>query len=244
MREDFAPHHAAVLQDSSLAHTGLLGIDAQFGIRRGRHGSEKTDCIMILSKFPLEVFDRISGIMTDAYLFEEKLMIARRTRARVALIEDLLHGRQARRHRGAGTVRAVWIKLGLTQRGGDRTSQRQAHCAASRPAYQHRQFPAQPDSRADRYRPTQLFWPVAAADDGADAHCQRQINRGTLDHDSATVRQSWWHRTILFASTAASASTAAAHRPGRQARPRHASPSAGHRACRGPARPCRPFPTR
>ena len=56
--------------------------------------SEKTDCLMILSEFLLEFFDRISGIMTDAYIAEEKRMIARSTRAHVALIEDLLHGRQ------------------------------------------------------------------------------------------------------------------------------------------------------
>jgi GGDEF-like domain len=56
--------------------------------------SEKTDCLMILSEFLLEFFDRVSGVMTDAYIAEEKLMIARSTRAHVALIEDLLHGRQ------------------------------------------------------------------------------------------------------------------------------------------------------
>jgi sugar diacid utilization regulator len=55
---------------------------------------EKTDCLMILSEFLLEFFDRVSGILTDAYISEEKLMTARRTRAHVALIEDLLHGRQ------------------------------------------------------------------------------------------------------------------------------------------------------
>jgi sugar diacid utilization regulator len=56
--------------------------------------SEKTNCLMVLSEFLLEFFDRISGIMTDAYIAEEKRMIARSTRAHVALIEDLLHGRQ------------------------------------------------------------------------------------------------------------------------------------------------------
>lgn len=55
---------------------------------------EKTDCLMTLSEFLLEFFDRVSGILTDAYVAEEKLMTARRTRAHVVLIEDLLHGRQ------------------------------------------------------------------------------------------------------------------------------------------------------
>jgi sugar diacid utilization regulator len=56
--------------------------------------SEKTDCLIILSEFLLEFFDRISGVMTDAYIAEEKHLSARRARTHVALIEDLLHGRQ------------------------------------------------------------------------------------------------------------------------------------------------------
>ncbi len=56
--------------------------------------SEKTDCLMILSEFLLEFFDRVSGIMTDAYIAEERLLTARRARTHAALIEDLLHGRQ------------------------------------------------------------------------------------------------------------------------------------------------------
>jgi PucR C-terminal helix-turn-helix domain/GGDEF-like domain len=55
---------------------------------------EKTACLMILSEFLLEFFDRVSGVLTDGYIAEEKLMTARRTRAHVALVEDLLHGRQ------------------------------------------------------------------------------------------------------------------------------------------------------
>jgi hypothetical protein len=65
---------------------------------------EKSDCLMLFSEFLLEFFDRISRIMTDAYIAEEKRMIARRTRAHVALVEDLLHGRPWR-SRDAGLVR-------------------------------------------------------------------------------------------------------------------------------------------
>src|ERR1700730_13672852 len=77
-----------------LAHKGYWEV-----MRNSVSGSpapeiEKTDCLMILSEFLLEFFDRVSGILTDAYISEEKLMTARRTRAHVALIEDLLHGRQ------------------------------------------------------------------------------------------------------------------------------------------------------
>ena len=57
--------------------------------------SEKTECLMILSEFLLEFFDRISGILSDAYIAEEKALWSRvATRTHVALIEDLLHGRQ------------------------------------------------------------------------------------------------------------------------------------------------------
>jgi hypothetical protein len=44
--------------------------------------SEKTDCLMVLSEFLLEFFDRISGIMTDSHIAEEKQLIARGARAR------------------------------------------------------------------------------------------------------------------------------------------------------------------
>ena len=55
-----------------------------------------------------------------------------------------------------------------------------------------------------------------------------------------TACRTWSRRTAPSASRAASASIAAAPRPGRRVRPRRASPSAGRRACRAPARPCRP----
>ena len=55
--------------------------------------SEKTDCLMVLSEFLLEFFDRISGIMTDGYIAEEKRLAARGARTQTALIGDLLHGR-------------------------------------------------------------------------------------------------------------------------------------------------------
>jgi hypothetical protein len=85
---------AGSLNAYRLAHKGYWEV-----MRNSVSGSpapeiEKTDCLMILSEFLLEFFDRVSGILTDAYIAEEKLMTARRTRAHVALIEDLMHGRQ------------------------------------------------------------------------------------------------------------------------------------------------------
>ena len=47
-----------------------------------------------MSEYLLDYFDLVSGIMTDAYLAEAKLLLAQHARARVALVEDLMHGRQ------------------------------------------------------------------------------------------------------------------------------------------------------
>jgi sugar diacid utilization regulator len=55
---------------------------------------EVNACSMLLSEFLLEFFDVVSGTLTDGYLSEEAQLIAQRARARVALTEDLLHGRQ------------------------------------------------------------------------------------------------------------------------------------------------------
>jgi len=85
---------AGSLNAYRLAHRGYWEVMRHSVGNAAAAESEKTECLMILSEFLLEFFDRISGIMTDAYIAEEKLMIARRTRAHVALIEDLLHGRQ------------------------------------------------------------------------------------------------------------------------------------------------------
>jgi sugar diacid utilization regulator len=85
---------AGSLNAYRLAHKGYWELVRNSVGNAAAAESEKTDCLMILSEFLLELFDRISGILTDAYIAEEKRMIARRTRTHVALIEDLLHGRQ------------------------------------------------------------------------------------------------------------------------------------------------------
>jgi hypothetical protein len=85
---------AGSLNSYRLAHKGYWEVMRNSVADSDAAESEKTGCMMILSEFLLEFFDRISGVMTDGYIAEEKLMIARRTRAHVALIEDLLHGRQ------------------------------------------------------------------------------------------------------------------------------------------------------
>jgi hypothetical protein len=85
---------AGSLNAYRLAHKGYWEVMRNSVGAAASAESEKTDCLMILSEFLLEFFDRISGIMTDAYIAEEKLMMARSTRTHVALIEDLLHGRQ------------------------------------------------------------------------------------------------------------------------------------------------------
>jgi len=85
---------AGSLNAYRLAHKGYWEVMRDSVSRSPAAEIEKTDCLMILSEFLLEFFDRVSGVMTDGYIAEEKLMTARRSRAHVALIEDLLHGRQ------------------------------------------------------------------------------------------------------------------------------------------------------
>src|ERR1700682_1165563 len=85
---------AGSLNSYRLAHKGYWEVMRNSVADFNAAESEKTDCMMILAGFLLELFDRVSGVMTDGYIAEEKLMTARRSRAHVALIEDLLHGRQ------------------------------------------------------------------------------------------------------------------------------------------------------
>ncbi len=100
---------AGSLNAYRLAHKGYWELMRNSVSQSIAAESDKTDCVMILSEFLLGFFDRISGIMTDAYMSEEKLMIARRTRARVAVIEDLLHGRQP----GDLEAQALYEQCGL-----------------------------------------------------------------------------------------------------------------------------------
>ncbi len=85
---------AGSLNAYRLAHRGYWEVMRNSVADAAATEREKTDCLMILSEFLLEFFDRISGIMTDAYIAEEKSLIARGARAQAALIEDLVHGRQ------------------------------------------------------------------------------------------------------------------------------------------------------
>jgi sugar diacid utilization regulator len=85
---------AGSLNAYRLAHKGYWEVMRDSVLNASAAEGDKTDCLMLLSEFLLEFFDRISGIMTDAYIAEQKRTIARHTRAHVALIEDLLHGRQ------------------------------------------------------------------------------------------------------------------------------------------------------
>ena len=83
---------AGSLNAYRFAHRGYWEVMRNSVLSAPAVDGEKSDCLMLLSVFLLEFFDRISGIMTDAYIAEEKRVIARRTH--VALVEDLLHGRQ------------------------------------------------------------------------------------------------------------------------------------------------------
>src|SRR5215470_3019895 len=84
---------AGSLNAYRLAHKGYWTVMRETVLRIGANDQEINACSMALSEFLLEFFDVISGIMSDAYLEEEKCILGRRLRARVVLIEDLLHGR-------------------------------------------------------------------------------------------------------------------------------------------------------
>src|SRR5258708_32048267 len=49
---------------------------------------------MMLSDFFMEYFDIVGTVLTEAYAAGEKLFATRRTRAHVAMMEDLLRGVQ------------------------------------------------------------------------------------------------------------------------------------------------------
>jgi sugar diacid utilization regulator len=83
---------AGSLNAHRFAHRGYWEVMRNSVLSAPAVDGEKSDCLMPLSEFLLGFFDRISGIMTDAYIAEQKRVIARRTH--VALVEDLLHGRQ------------------------------------------------------------------------------------------------------------------------------------------------------
>jgi PucR C-terminal helix-turn-helix domain/GGDEF-like domain len=119
---------AGSLNAYRLAHKGYWDVMRNSVLSASAAEDEKTDCLMLLSEFLLEFFDRISGIMTDAYIAEEKRLEARHNRAHVALIEDLLHGRQpgdldardlcARTGIGSGAVVAIAIaRIGSVSNG-------------------------------------------------------------------------------------------------------------------------------
>ena len=84
---------AGSLNAYRLAHKGYWTVMRETVLRIAANDQEINACSMALSEFLLEFFDVISGIMSDAYLEEEKCILGRRLRARVVLIEDLLHGR-------------------------------------------------------------------------------------------------------------------------------------------------------
>ncbi len=85
---------AAVLRAYRLAHKGYWAIirDAAAGYANDR--DQAADCVMMLSDFFMEYFDIVGTVLTEAYAAEEKLFATRRTRAHVAMMEDLLRGVQ------------------------------------------------------------------------------------------------------------------------------------------------------
>jgi sugar diacid utilization regulator len=85
---------AGSLNAYRLAHKGYWTVMSESVVHFAAAEREVNACSMMLSEFLLEFFDVVSGTMTDAYLAEEAHLNAQRARARVALFDDLIHGRQ------------------------------------------------------------------------------------------------------------------------------------------------------
>jgi hypothetical protein len=85
---------AGSLNAYRLAHKGYWTVMSESVIHFAADEREVNACSMLLSEFLLEFFDVVSGTLTDGYLSEEAQLIAQRARARVALTDDLMHGRQ------------------------------------------------------------------------------------------------------------------------------------------------------
>jgi sugar diacid utilization regulator len=85
---------AGSLNAYRLAHKGYWTVMREAVVRFAGDEREVNACSKMMSEFLLEFFDAVSGSLTDAYLAEEARLIAQRTRARLALIDDLMHGRQ------------------------------------------------------------------------------------------------------------------------------------------------------
>jgi len=101
---DFVRHHAirrarqqfplaGSLNAYRLAHKGYWTVIRESVLNSDASATEVSACSMMLSEFLLDFFDVVSGVLTDAYLAEEKLLLALHARTRVALVEDLLRGR-------------------------------------------------------------------------------------------------------------------------------------------------------
>jgi hypothetical protein len=75
---------AGSLNAYRLAHKGYWTVMRESALTYASSEEEATTCMMLLSEFLLKYFDVVSGVMTDAYISEEKILFARHARTRVA----------------------------------------------------------------------------------------------------------------------------------------------------------------
>jgi hypothetical protein len=109
---------AGSLNAYRLAHRGYWEVMRDSVANSESSESERTDCLMMLSEFLLEFFDRISGIMTDAYIAEAA---DRPPQPNPCGPDRGPAGRApAGRSRGAGALRAKRHSHRREHRGGDR----------------------------------------------------------------------------------------------------------------------------
>jgi sugar diacid utilization regulator len=117
---DFVRHHAirrarqqfplaGSLNAYRLAHKGYWTVIRESVLNCDARDADVNACSMMLSEFLLDFFDVVSGVLTDAYLAEEKSLLALHARTRVALVEDLMRGR----HPGNIETRELCERCGI-----------------------------------------------------------------------------------------------------------------------------------
>jgi hypothetical protein len=127
---------AGSLNAYRLAHRAYWSVMREQVVNQASSEEQANACLMVLSEFLLEYFDAISGAMTDAYIAEETLLVAQRTRTQAALIDDLMHGRppgdlEARRLCEECGIRPGASIAVAIARPGDPVSDEPAECEAA-----------------------------------------------------------------------------------------------------------------
>jgi sugar diacid utilization regulator len=83
---------AASLQLYRQAHKGYWSVMREYAVELAPSKDEAIKSLLTLSDFLNEYFDVLASTLTEAYVAEEKQVMAQRARAQVSLVDDLLSG--------------------------------------------------------------------------------------------------------------------------------------------------------